>query len=324
MLHLLLALIISCTFALVSKAQANLVPNSSFENTVQCPFSLGMQEYVADWYYARFSPDYYNACATSWVAGIPLNQFGYQKAFDGNAYIGMFTYRANSVTESEVTGVLLKQPLEIGTKYYVSFRTVLTLSATGASTFTANNKIGIQFSTTEYSKSSPAPINNSCHVCTNDIITDSVNWTMVRGAFVADSAYTHLNIGNFYDKLSVDTVCFDCPEWNGYGSYYYFDDVRVSTDSNYAFQVVGINSPSRDKLTFIVYPNPAADYFIVENGIANKPYDLAIFNTTGQLLFHESGITDNYKSINCKHYDTNFLLIKISTNNQTFFSKILK
>ena len=100
----------------------NLVPNPSFENVIQCPFSLGLETYTSNWKSARETPDYFNTCASSSVAEVPSNNFGYQQPCTGNAYMGMLTYRSDSSLYTEAATVQLTSPLSIGQIYYVSFR----------------------------------------------------------------------------------------------------------------------------------------------------------------------------------------------------------
>ena len=88
------------TIAVNGLAQ-NLVPNPSFENYTQCPFSLGLEAYVSDWKSARETPDYFNTCATTPNADVPSNVVGYQEPYIGNAYIGMLTYRSDSSLYTE-------------------------------------------------------------------------------------------------------------------------------------------------------------------------------------------------------------------------------
>ncbi|MBK7964745.1 MAG: T9SS type A sorting domain-containing protein [Bacteroidetes bacterium] len=71
------------------------------------------------------------------------------------------------------------------------------------------------------------PINNSAHLFTDSLLTDTVSWIHITGSLVADSAYQFLMIGNFFDDANTDTMMFDQDE----GGYYYIDDVCVSTDS---------------------------------------------------------------------------------------------
>lgn len=309
---------ISCFVLLLSKitAQTNLVPNPSFETLTQCPFSFGLEIYVANWKSARETPDYYNTCATWSGASVPSNNYGYQMAKSGNAYLGMLTYRADSSIYSEAASVQLISPLVIGKKYYISFKISLTLENITESN-AANNKIGVQFSTVEYSPASPSPINNYAHIWTDSVISDSSNWSIVKGSFIADSAYTFLSIGNFFDKSFVDTITFG----NVFGAYYYFDDVCVSTDSTECYSLLNVINKANDT-PFQIFPNPIVDYFTIEQKI-NEPYDLVIYNTLGQKIFEEKKITEINKTINTLIFEKGILILSIKTKNYFFNSKLI-
>jgi hypothetical protein len=299
-------------------AQINLVPNPSFENVIQCPFAFGIEDYVSDWKSARETPDYFNSCATWWGASVPTNIYGHQQAYTGNAYIGMLTYRSDSSIYTEAASVQLNSDLTLGSTYYVSFKVSLALeNSTGS--MAANNKIGIQFSTTDYFPSNPIPINNFAHVWTDSIITDTLNWTIIKGSFVADSTYTHLNLGNFFDKQYMDSITYG----GVFGAYYYFDDICVSTDSTLCYQTVGLNEIQSNQFLFNIYPNPVTDYFNV-NQPFKEPYDLIIYNSLGQQLYQEKNIITNNKTINTTSFTKGILFIIIKTNKQTINYKLLK
>lgn len=295
----------------------NLVPNPSFENVTQCPFSLGLEAYVSDWKSARETPDYFNTCATSSIADVPSNNFGYQQPYMGNAYIGMLTYRADSSLYTEAASVQLTTPLTIGQTYYVSFRLNLTIDNFTESN-SANNKIGIQFSTVEYSPSNPSPINNFAHVWSDSIITDTLNWSVIKGSFVADSNYSYLSLGNFFDKQFVDSIVYG----SNFGAYYYFDDVCVSTDSSLCYQNVGVNEYMQN-LNISVYPNPVVNYLTIENSKSSIPYSVSIFNSLGQIIYREELLYgDNI--INTEQFSSGLLTVEIQSENKKSHYKLLK
>lgn len=297
----------------------NLVPNPSFEYTVGCPFSFGLEAYVQDWKSARETPDYFNSCSTWSGASIPINDYGYQSANSSNAYIGMLTYRSDSSIYTEAAGIQLSQPLQIGVKYYVSFQLSLTLENTTGS-MAANNKIGVQFSTTEYSVSKQIPVNNFAHVWTDSIISDTINWSTVSGSFIADSAYSYLNLGNFFDKPFVDSLIYGAT----FGAYYYFDNVCVSSDSLTCNQVqTGIKQIRSSLPSINIYPNPVTAYFHIDKN-NTQSYDLVIYNKFGQKLYEEKNITVSNKRIDTTEFDSGLLLINIKTKNESFNYKLLK
>ncbi|MBK9638237.1 MAG: hypothetical protein IPO63_10635 [Bacteroidetes bacterium] len=105
-------------------SQINLIPNNSFEDTVNCPVNLsgmyGEQIYaLTDWFPAAESPDYLNSCSNN-QANVPSGGFGYQNARSGQAYVGFYTIIQNSSLPNyrEYVGVQLNQALSVGTKYY--------------------------------------------------------------------------------------------------------------------------------------------------------------------------------------------------------------
>lgn len=305
-------------FSFTVWGQENLVPNPSFEDHINCPSSLGLETYITDWKSARESPDYFNVCATSSVAGVPSNNFGYQHPYSGNAYIGMLTYRSDSSIYTEAASVQLTNQMIIGQTYYVSFRLSLTIDDFTESN-SANNKIGVQFSTVDYSPPNTIPINNYAHLWTDSILTDTVGWTIVKGSFVADSNYSYLSLGNFFDKPYIDTIVYG----SNFGAYYYFDDVCVSTDSTFCYQTVGLNETDSELLNFSIYPNPGIDYFLV-NQAFTEPYDLIIYNSLGQPLYQEKNISTKSKTINTTSFSKGLLFINIISNNQKFNYKFLK
>jgi OmpA-OmpF porin, OOP family len=79
-----------------SDAQTNLVPNSSFEDSTQCPFNPGQISFSIPWITPTgSSSDYFNACNGGNV-GVPNNAGGNQLARTGNAYAGIDAYGAGT------------------------------------------------------------------------------------------------------------------------------------------------------------------------------------------------------------------------------------
>ena len=306
-------------FSAVCGYAQNLVPNPSFENIVGCPFSFGLEAYVQNWKSTRETPDYFNSCSTWSGASTPTNDYGYQSAYYGNAYVGMLTYRSDSSIYTEAAGIQLSQPLQIGVKYYVSFQLSLTLENTTGS-MAANNKIGVQFSTIEYSITNQIPVNNFAHVWTDSIISDTINWSTVSGSFIADSAYSYLNLGNFFDKPFVDSLIYGTT----FGAYYYFDNVCVSSDSLTCNQIQTGIKQIRNNLPLInVFPNPVSEHFYISKNNP-QPYDLIVYNKFGQKLYEEKNITGSNKRIDTTEFDSGILLISIKTKNENFNYKLLK
>lgn len=300
-------------------SQTNLVPNPSFESVVQCPFSLGIEAYTSNWKSARATPDYFNVCSTATIAGVPVNSYGFQQPNSGNAYIGMITYRSDNSNFTEAVSVQLLTPLSIGQTYYVSFKVSLTLDLYNNELMSANNKIGVQFSKVGYSPSSPLPINNFAHIWTDSIITDTLAWTTVKGIFVADSSYTHLSLGNFFDKQNIDSIVY-VPT---YGAYYYFDDVCVSTDSTICYENVGITKFIKVGSKYSIFPNPFSNHINISNEELTT-YSLCIYDSYGQIIINENNINIKSKKIDMSLFKKGLFFIQIKNDTSILNYKLLK
>jgi hypothetical protein len=251
----------------------NLVPNPSFEVKDSCPSGFNQIGDAVGWFIARETPDYFNTCATYPGVSIPSNNFGYQYPASGNAYAGFYAKDLN-IEYREFLGARLITPLQIGTKYFVSFKVNL-------SWVCGVNKIGALFSTVQYSYATPALICNCAHIYTDSIITDTLNWIRIKGSFIADSSYTYINIGNLFDDSHTDSIQL---QFSNCVSYYYIDDVCVSNDAAYSYNYtyLGINNVNADE-SFEYYPNPATD-FITVKGDEKQIGEFQLYNLVGCLL----------------------------------------
>jgi hypothetical protein len=308
-IKLLLILFLSSYFYSISQ---NLVPNPSFETYTTCPFNTAQLEFTTNWVKCSSSTDYFNSCAGGGFVSVPLNLQGYQQAAEGNGYIGIIAYalhdNGNGPTlYREPAGTLLTQTLSIGTKYYASFKVAPTIN--NFESCCAVNKLGLRFSTVKQSTINPAPVNNFAHIYSNTIITDTLNWTTIKGSFIADSAYTFVAIGNFFDTLSTSVIDYNNDYPNTYGAYYYVDDVRISTDSNFVLAYID----NFDKENFSVYPNPFFDKIKIRKGLSSI-HHVVLYNALGQIVVQKKDISDEI-DLSCLPPGVYILEIK-SKNNQ--------
>ncbi|MDT8411520.1 MAG: hypothetical protein RQ875_03575 [Vicingaceae bacterium] len=181
-------------------SQINLVPNFDFEQYSSCPTGQDQIHLATGWSKYNpisFTPDYYNACAPSNGFGVPQSLSLYQEDNRGcSAYAGLVTWNNNG--NRELIGSQLSQPLVVGQKYFMSFKTVMGGGTIGGNYFESpSNNIGLKFSTVLYSTSNPAPINNFAHLRSMNIITDTANWILITGSFIVDSTYNYVMLGNF-------------------------------------------------------------------------------------------------------------------------------
>lgn len=304
--------------------QTNLVPNPSFEIFTNCPTTLDQLNYSTGWSSYRGSPDYFNACNTATDAlGIPSNAVGYQPAFSGQAYAGFVAF-ATGGEAREIIGGALNQTLTIGQTYYVSFYISLAEYDANYKQYIACNKIGARFSTVSadgsdnpYPGTNPTAINNFSQIYTNTIINDTMNWVRITGSFVADSAYKYFMIGNLFDDNNTDTIYRP----NGVRSYYFIDEICVSTSSNTCNQITGtVSKEVFEKNELILFPNPTCDFFSVRSN-QPKTFELILIDKFGRtILTHK---INSSTKIDVSLLPSGLYFIKLSDGLKTYYDKII-
>lgn len=300
-------------------SQANLVNNPGFEIYSTCPSNFAQINYCNGWVGA--SAEYFNSCAlTSTQVSIPYNIGGYQQPSNGNAYAAFGIYFSPAYVGGnnvrEFAEGALTNSLNIGTKYYVSFNVSMAINSASKLNCASNN-IGAMFSTVLYTWSSPAPITNNPKVYTPTVIADSSNWTRVSGSFFADSAYTFIIIGNFFDNNLTDTLIMDGDIYCN-TAYYYLDDVCVSTDSLTCNGPIGIETFHYKHTDFNLYPNPAQDMIFYEITLKNNESGLIhIYDLLGKLvIMRQLNPGFNKTAFDLTNFSTGVYLYKVTINSQ--------
>lgn len=258
-------------FILIQSTAQNLVPNPSFELFNQCPYMESQIAFAQSWSNSGSgTSDYYNSCDTVGNTGVPNNWSGYQNAATGEAYCGITPFYSVADYNREFIGCTLNTPLTIGQIYYVSFKVNLCITPSCLQFYAINN-LGVLFSTSPYTNTNPSPMNNFSHIHETNLILDTLNWVTIGGSFIADSAYTHLSIGNFYDPSVTDTLAVHPNSTNIYISYYLIDDVCVSSSASECLAEVYIDEeqPVSKKLVGI--------FDALGNETAYKPNNLLIY-----------------------------------------------
>lgn len=267
----------------------NLVPNPSFEEYEVCPYTIGFQpgDRPTHWRSWLNSPDYFHACAGSLqdidtLVDVPQNGWGYQYAWDGDAYVGSWCYWENDEYR-EYIGAPLVETLEIGETYAVSFRVSLATGGSYVPAMGACNNIGVLFTMTTNAWTGidgpPFPFRDYAHVYSPDINVDSTGWTLVSGLFTADSAYQHLVLGNFFSNALTDTL--GIPPWNGEVAYYFIDDVCVSRSTGgCAFS--GVEDGVVQRGAFVAF-NPMAQQVVLA-WPGNAAYQADVVDMAGRVI----------------------------------------
>jgi len=265
----------------ISVAQ-NLAPNPAFEGYQNCPAGVTITPgTVNSWSSFTGTCDYFNSCASlSSTVSVPSNITGYQHAFSGNGYGGFLVGAVVQPAYREFIGTQLTQPLQVGTTYYVSFYLSL---ADGIGYRLPMNKQGALFSTVAYDDVNQQPFQNFAHVYTDSIVSDTSGWVRITGSFVADSAYTHVSFGTFFDQSQISTLS----AWQAFfEAYYYIDDVCISSDSLLCNSVTGIPQVAETDLVS-VSPNPFGDELIISIKNTEKT-EIVIFDATSQMILQSA------------------------------------
>lgn len=276
------------TALLLSSAWAqNLVPNGSFEQYTVCPDYFGQAAFCTGWInlYTQ-SADYFNACHTSNVVGVPLNQFGFQWPADGVGYMGMGTYAFGQPEYREMVGIQLSQPLQVGVPVCLSFRTAVGGFGTSVGNSAGYTCKGIgmkfftEFPTEQYIYDYP----NSAAIHLNEVPTDTAIWYLVEGTYVADSAYQFVVVGNFFaDSLNQPTIQDQIGINATDVSYAFVDDVRVSFSLNYCTLVLSTEAMGRPQPT--IYPTPTIDALSIHlPGAGNGAASYALRDMSGRSI----------------------------------------
>ena len=205
------------------------------------------------------------------------------------------------IGSQEMIHTQLSNPLTTGVKYYISFKIRSRIDQLGELNMVVD-KIGAKLST-----GANALIDNSAQLYTSTIVTDSTNWTTVAGSFVADSAYTTLFVGIFFEKANINSSIVVPALTNR--AYYYLDDVCLSTDSLECDGFVSINEIDKNNVVQM-YPNPTSGIATIE-AEAKQPLDLQVYNVSGQLLFTEQ-ISAGQHEVDLNQYDSGVYFYTLS------------
>lgn len=276
--------------AIVNGFSQNLVVNPSFEDTLACPNEPSQVDKCVGWSAYTNTPDYYHISSKEYV-GIPDNWRGKQEALWKNkAYMGLITYYQYPGYENrrETIGSKLLTQLIIGKKYYVSMK----ISFAEYSRYASNN-IGMTFSTVPYSFIGQNKMIHKNHSIFYDstIVKDNLSWIKLNGAFVADSNYRYIILGNFFtDSLTAFELI---NSQHSEIAYYYIDDICVSLDSFTCHNKVAIDDIDKNQ-NIKVYPNPF-DGFLNIDSKDNSPLKVSIIRPSSEVMFQnhcESGPID--------------------------------
>jgi hypothetical protein len=215
-------------------AQQNLVFNPSFEQLDTClvlqPATMSFNYYG---WYSFSSGDIYSPCfgEIDTYSGVPQNYLGFQYPHSGNNYAGVqtLTYTVGDFRDY-ITGYL-KDSLKLNKKHCVSFYVSLVDTLN-----TACNSFGVALTssipTTGFGQGLFSLTPQIQNQPSSNPLTDRINWTEIKGSFIANGNEKYVTIGNFLPNFLSDTTrliypLVELPGLPPYTSYIYLDDVLV-------------------------------------------------------------------------------------------------
>ncbi|MFT5049863.1 MAG: hypothetical protein ACI8QZ_001256 [Chlamydiales bacterium] len=209
-----------------------LIPNPSFEQFTCCP--SGPSEITCSilWTAPTLgSSDYFNACDTSGVTGVPLNALGFQDAFHGDAYAAFFALSDTPIGYREyVQTPILGTGLESGKTYRFSMQLSLAEDSS-----VATDRIGAYLSDTAISAGDyfNLPYTPQFETPAGTFLTDILEWIELDGTFVAEGGEQFVTIGNFHDATSSASIPAGLgpdPPLHPGSAYYYLDMVSLQCE----------------------------------------------------------------------------------------------
>lgn len=222
-------------FYLVNLSSQNLVLNPSFEKlNTDCVNTISrFERTVLNWETANFgTTDIFNACSNNHV-GVPKNYNGFQKAKNGNNYVGCYFYTKDNKNYREYIQGKLKYKLIKGRKYEVSFYISLADVSDYAIKnidfyFSNRNVITVSFSTISISRMNKYKnfIFHFYKIKNKTYYRNKEKWIKLKKTITANGYEEYLTIGNFEKDKKIEKIKVKRKDQKI--AYYYIDLVSVT------------------------------------------------------------------------------------------------
>jgi hypothetical protein len=302
----------------------NLVPNPSFEEYTECPQGTGeLDAQVVGWESWSLTPDFFHPCnnAGLGVAGVPENAWGSQEPITGNAYAALFTFADYEENTREYIATELNAPLSQGVLYYLMFyvsmpETIEGLPGDGGGPDRqcATNNLGLRFfKDPDYGIfppiSNPFVPDNFAHLNYTELISDTINWTLIEGWFTADDEYNWVALGNFFTDQETNTALQ--PGSASCSGTYYIENVCVATSPEECEYLMNIEDQMTE-LSMVVHPNPTNGWVTLRlpNGMS---FNVELYNYEGQLIKSFNQIS-NGDRINLAELNKGVYVLRVFNN----------
>lgn len=229
---------------LVRLPAQNLAVNGSFEEHIGCVY-----HYLKDLNACNFNPlarsvvegwftpadrraDYFHPCNTAEGYTLPNTMYGHVYPADGQACVGIWFFRDAEVgaTRDYLIGTL-KEPLQAGKTYYVSYKVRLSehsqLAGPAPGMWITGRRLKADDLSVGYSAREPQ-INPD----TSLFIWDKTRWYSVTGSFKAEGGEKHIVLGYFGKKKEPSLLYLKPSGKEGFipECYYLLDDVYLGLE----------------------------------------------------------------------------------------------
>ncbi|HIA35458.1 MAG TPA: T9SS type A sorting domain-containing protein [Flavobacteriales bacterium] len=318
-LHVTLLLFVTINLC---RAQ-NMVPNPSFENYsntfcgIQVPTDFN--QIMIDWenptlaspqvFFTNIVNTCYNYQPFSLYSG-PIGIKGNQSPRTGNAMVGLWSFTIPNLDQRQYVQAELTSPMITGNTYVIEFYVSLADSME-----LSIDKIGAYLSVNKPAHTSDGPLNYTPQVLSSTFVNDVSNWVLISDTIVAQDAYSHITIGNFYDDNSTNTMANSTSSGavGTYGAFYFVDDVRIEE-----INTTRINDIQNDKL--LIYPTNVTEILNL-----NIPFDswVEIHNCRGQLIYSQY-MGNGLKEINMSNFSKGIYIVSVQNGVKALIRRIVK
>ena len=211
----------------------NLIPNSGFEEYTDCPNDYGQIGLALPWASAsNGAPDYFHACSSNPAIKVPNAgkwYYSYQPARSGKGYASIrYFYNIAIAPFSEHIYVPLKEPLQLGTSYFIRF--FVSVDEASLSYHEYSDCVGLAFTQNDPYRFVPDGENLKLEPAIENrgtLLTDTVGWTSISGCYTAQGTEQFAVIGNFRSEAECMLYQPDLPGVWPSGLYLYIEDVEV-------------------------------------------------------------------------------------------------
>jgi len=181
----------------------NLIPNPSFEDTIQLNFGLTFPRFWTQ--PTNGNPNHYSPHSRpEWQ--VPQNYVGYQLAYKGENYVGILMHKMlpqGSDSKREYFQIKLEDSLKKDSTYCLQ----LFLSLADSCQYASRNQLGIYLSNSEVSVNTTFRLQYKPQilvVSSQEYFEEKDRWVEFNFEYIAEGKEKYLIIGNFNDTSGVE------------------------------------------------------------------------------------------------------------------------